>query len=184
MNDPLIVGCRQPACNLYGVVHRLADRDRSLLEPLAQRLALQQFGDQIRRVSVPRAEAIYGDDIGMIECGRGPGFLLKTPQPVGIGSQLLGQQLKRDFTAQAVVAGSIHFAHGPGTERRQDFAVSELRSCGDGHKSENYRRIQFWKFSRTGARLCALWMLRLCGTTQLTQSAGGNQSASPITSPS
>src|SRR6267378_157871 len=125
MNDPLIVGCRHPACNLYGVVHRLADRDRSLLEPL-------------------------------------------------------GQQLKRDFTAQAVVAGSIHFAHGPGTERRQDFAVSELRSCGDGHKSENYRRIQFWKFSRTGARLCALWMLRLCGTTQLTQSAGGNQSASPI----
>src|SRR5205807_2706234 len=96
---------------------------------------------------------IYGDDIGMIERSCGPCFLLKTPQPVRIGSKLLGQQLKRHFTAQAIVAGSIHLAHGPRPQGRQDFAVIELRSCGDGHRSENYRRIQFWNFSRSRAKL-------------------------------
>src|SRR5205823_7500509 len=134
-----------------------------------------------------RAEAIHGDDIGMIERGCSPCFLLKTPQPVGIGSQLLWQQLKRDLTPQALVAGPVHLTHGSRTQRCQDFAVPELGSRGDGHRSRNYSggrtSSQFWNFSRRRAKLSALWMLRRCGITPPTQFATGNQSVSAITWP-
>ncbi len=56
-----------------------------------------------------------------------------------IASQLFGQNLDRDLASQAAVPGPIDFAHAPRTERRQNFAITELRPGRDRH-SRNYIR--------------------------------------------
>jgi hypothetical protein len=76
MGDSLVVRGRQTARHLQCVVHRLTDRDRSRLQPLAQRLALQKFGDEVRRaLLVP--SVVDGEYVGVVEKARRPGLVLE-----------------------------------------------------------------------------------------------------------
>ena len=49
VDDPLLVRRRQPVRDLDGVLDRLADRQRAGGQTLAQRLAFEQLGDEVRR---------------------------------------------------------------------------------------------------------------------------------------
>ena len=49
MNDPFFVRRRQPVRYLHGIVQSLASSNRSAAQPVPQRLALQQFRNDVRR---------------------------------------------------------------------------------------------------------------------------------------
>jgi len=62
MNDAALVRRRQAACNLDGVLDRFARgqavltgcaRRRNAIQALAQRFALEEFGDDVRRARLP-----------------------------------------------------------------------------------------------------------------------------------
>ena len=150
MNNAAVVGCRQSPSRLQRIVNSLSNRDRAGGKTLTQRLALQQLSNQVRCAPVFFAKAVNRENVGMIERRSYPGFLLKAAQPLGIRGQLVGQQLDRNFTSQAVVPGAIDFAHSSRTKRRQNFAVTELRSSSDRHRSSNYIR------NASAARLCQM----------------------------
>ena len=65
MNYSLGVGRRQSARNLHGIVKALADRQHANPQPVAQRLAIQKFRDNVGRIAVS-PHVIDGQNVGVI----------------------------------------------------------------------------------------------------------------------
>src|SRR5208282_4242903 len=66
MNDPFFMSRSQSMRDLQGVVQSLARGNRSAAQPLPQRLALKQFGHDVRR-TVARANIKHSQNVGMIQ---------------------------------------------------------------------------------------------------------------------
>ena len=83
MNNPFLVRRGKPARDLHAEINGLSKCNRGAADHLGQRLALQQFGDQVGHAE-KRAHLIYSQNIRMIQrCGR-LGLLLKPQQAFGI----------------------------------------------------------------------------------------------------
>ena len=113
MNDPFFVRRGQSMRDLHGIVESLAHRNRSAAQPLAQCLALQQFGDDVRR-ALARANVEHRQNVGMVQGSGGEGLLLETAQPVGVKRKRLRQDLDRHFALETRIAGAIDLAHAAG----------------------------------------------------------------------
>ena len=83
MDDALLVGGGQPVRGLGGLVDGLAHRDRTGIEPRAQRLALEQLHDHEGRALVG-AEVEDGADVGVVQRPGGAGFLLEALDALGV----------------------------------------------------------------------------------------------------
>jgi hypothetical protein len=77
----------------------------------------------------------------MIQGGRCGRLLLKTPQPLGIGSKRRRQDLDGDVAAQPQVARAVHFSHAARAEQRLDLVISEAVSIDD---LKHIRKINQW----------------------------------------
>ena len=116
MHDAFFVRCRQPVRDLHSVIDRPAQRYLPAPDPLAQRLAFEQLCHHVRHTLV-RPHLVHGKNVGMIQRRRRAGFLLKAPQPVGIGRDGLGQNLDRDFAVQPRVVRTINLTHSARAQR-------------------------------------------------------------------
>ena len=83
VDNVLVMRRHQPLCDLDAVFVRLPNRNWPVHHSLAKGLPLQQFRDDIRRASV-HADVVDCDNVGVVQRGGSPGFLLKTPQAVGV----------------------------------------------------------------------------------------------------
>ena len=125
MDNALLVGGGEATGDLLAVVDRFARSKWTIAQAVAERLAFQQFGDYIGRAMVS-ANVRFTDikdrkDVGVVEGGRGAGFLREALQAVGVGGKRRGQNLDGDVALQAGVAGAVHLAHSTCTERRLNF---------------------------------------------------------------
>jgi len=93
--------------DLAGVVDGLARGQRAAAQAVAQGLALEEFGDDIRRgfstspADFPAANIVNRENVGMIQCCRGAGFLREAIQTVGIGGKRFRKDLDGDIAIQA-----------------------------------------------------------------------------------
>ena len=78
---------RQSTCELNTDVHDVAHRQRALLQTVAKRLTLDELGDEVRPALV-LTEIVDDDDMRVVQAGRGPGFLMKPPQPVAVNGEI------------------------------------------------------------------------------------------------
>jgi hypothetical protein len=76
MDDVLVVGGGEPARELARVLDGLAPRQRRVPDPLAERLAVEQFRDHVGSAPVG-PDVVHRKDVGVIECTRRPRFLLE-----------------------------------------------------------------------------------------------------------
>jgi hypothetical protein len=83
MDDPSRVGRRQAPADLHPVLGCLSHGDRPALQPLLQRLPVEQLEHDVRR-PVLRAHVMDGQDVGVAQRGDGPGLLLETALTVGL----------------------------------------------------------------------------------------------------
>ena len=97
-------------------------------DALAQRLALEQLRDDVRR-AVSRADVEDREDVRMVERRGGARLLLEAAQPIGIGRERGGQDLDRDLASEPRVARAVDLAHAAGAERREDLVRTQLRTC-------------------------------------------------------
>ena len=87
MNDTDFVRPRESIRNLCRNADCLAERNGTRREQRPHRLATNQFhGDEVRVVHA--TELVNGDDVGVIERGRGTGFRLKAGQGFGLRMML------------------------------------------------------------------------------------------------
>ena len=80
------------------------------------------------------ADVVNAENIGMAECGDGTGFLLETPEAVGIGGEGGGQNLDGDIASQALIAGAVNLAHSASTDECNEFVGSEFRTGSERHE--------------------------------------------------
>ena len=80
VDDALVVRGGEPLGDLPRVVDRLARRQRAAVQTAAQRLALEQLGDDVRRAGVP-ADVVDGQDVRVIELPGGARLLLEALHP-------------------------------------------------------------------------------------------------------
>jgi hypothetical protein len=91
-------------------IDRPADGQAPLPDLLAQRLPLEQLGDEVRLALVP-ANVVQDKDVRVAEHRGGSGLLLEPAQSIGIGSKLRRQDLDGNVSAEASVARTVHLAH-------------------------------------------------------------------------
>ena len=84
MDDALLVRRRQPARYLNCVLENLADGQRSAADTLAERLPVEEFGNDVRR-ALMRADVVDREDVGMIERRGGARLLFEPRQAIRIG---------------------------------------------------------------------------------------------------
>jgi hypothetical protein len=83
MNDAVVMCCGQSVGDLDAVIDGFANRERTTLQRVTERFAGEQFRYEVRR-AVEDSELVDGEDVGMVECRRGLGFLLEAPETVRI----------------------------------------------------------------------------------------------------
>ena len=95
----------------------LTNRQRPALEPLSQRFALDQFGDD-ERAAVEITEVVDHQDVRMIERGNSAGLVVKPAQAIGV--DVARQQLERDIAFELRIVRLVDLAHAAGAQPRDD----------------------------------------------------------------
>jgi hypothetical protein len=132
MGNALLVRSREAVRELQRQLDRLARRDRPCLQPLSECLALEQLGNDVRRLPL-RAEVEHGEDVGVIERRRRAGFLLESFEAIAMGGKGTGQHLDRDVAPESRVACTIDLAHAACADGRHDFVRPEASARLEGH---------------------------------------------------
>src|SRR4029077_6856672 len=87
MDNALVVSDRKTAGNLQRQVHGFAQRQRSPAEAFSEGLALKQFRNDVWCALICCAQVVDGQNVGMVQCRRGPGLLLEAAQALRIAGE-------------------------------------------------------------------------------------------------
>ena len=115
MNDVPGVRRCESTDNLLGVTCRRARVDCSSIQVRAEVFAFEQLRDDVARAFV-MADIVNGEDVRMVQGGRGERFLFKAAKPVFIGRKRGRQELDGDVAIQPRVARAIDFSHPAGAQ--------------------------------------------------------------------
>ena len=127
MDDATLMRRGEPARDLHAILNRRAFRHRTVPQPLAERLALEQFRDDVRNRALA-ADVVDDQEVGMVECACGPRFGLEPLDALRVGGAGAGQSFDRHVPAEARVPGAIHLAHTAGADQAVDLVGAEPRS--------------------------------------------------------
>ena len=100
---------RQRTRHLDADVHDVAHRQGALLQPVPQRLALDELGHDVG-AAVQLAEVVHDHDVGVVQARRGPRFLTEASDPVTVGGELRREDLERHRPVELRVVGEIDLA--------------------------------------------------------------------------
>ena len=73
------------------------------------------------------------DDVGMVECGEGPGLTHETIAPFRVPCRCFWQHLERDEPVEASVPRFVDLAHATAAKRGDDFVRPEACARGERH---------------------------------------------------
>ena len=74
------------------------------------------------------ADVVDGEDVGVVEGGDGAGLELEALEAVGVGGDVVVEDLEGDVAAEAGVAGAVDLAHAAGPEQLDDLVRPEADS--------------------------------------------------------
>ena len=127
MDDSLVVGRGQSIGNLLRTLHCFADRQRALVELLAQRAPFEQFRHNVGSFLLS-ADIVDRENIWMIQRRHCARLLLESTQSIRIACERFRQNFDRHLAPQARIFRSVHLAHSACTQRRLDFVRPKLCS--------------------------------------------------------
>ena len=93
-------------------------------QALAQRLALEQLGDDVGHVAVGR-HVEHGDDVRVVEAAGRARLAAERLHALLRQGEGRAQHLDGHVTAEARVARAVHLAHAPAADAREDLVGSE-----------------------------------------------------------
>jgi hypothetical protein len=140
VDDTVSVRLVEGVCDLDGVAEALVQRQRTLLQPLVERLALEVLEHEVVE-AVLMSDVVEPADVGVVEVGDGPGFALEALAQVGVPGQVFGEDLDCDRAVEAGVFRAVHLAPAPRAERGQHLVRPELRAARQRHAGDPRVRI-------------------------------------------
>src|SRR5262245_61077264 len=111
---------------------RARPEERTAVEQRAQRVAFEEFGDEIRRLT--NGHIKDGEDVRMGEGGDRTSFLFEPTTPGGIPSDRLGQHLNRHIATEPWIPRSIDFAHPARAKGGLNLVWAEASAGGKRHE--------------------------------------------------
>jgi hypothetical protein len=104
------------------------------LNALLERFALDQFHGE-KEIAVALADVVAGDDVGVVELGRGAGFQEESADVFLVFRQASGQDLQGDDAVERNLAGLVDGAHAAFAQFRDQFVVADARglAAAAGH---------------------------------------------------
>jgi hypothetical protein len=96
---------------------------QSRLRVIAQRTSVDELRRDERRFAGP-ADLVDREDVRMIQCRGGPGFLHKPAQAVLVRRDFDRQNLQRDLAIERGVLRQVHLAHPARAERGANFVMA------------------------------------------------------------
>jgi hypothetical protein len=118
------MGGGESSADLDRPFNGFARDDRSALQPLPQRLALEQLEHGVAR-PVVSAEIVDGEDVGVIEGGDGASLPLEAADAVRVAAAVGGDDLDRDVAPEAGVSGPVDLAHPPRPDGGHDLVRAQ-----------------------------------------------------------
>ena len=125
MDDAAGVGGAETGDELKRQLCRPWHGQRPAFEERAQRVALEQLGDEERHVA--DADVEDREDVRVRQRGDGARLLLEAAKLIGIGGTCLRDHLDRDVAAEPRIAGAVDLTHAAGTERRHESSYGPRR---------------------------------------------------------
>ena len=132
MDDPLAMRLVERVGDLGGDRQRLVERERPVLEPRGQRLALEMRHDQVVG-AIDAADVVDAADVGMIQRSDSSCLAFEAGSQIRIVSDFTRQNLDRHRAIEAGVAGFVDLAHATRAKRAEDFVGAET---GAGEKCQ------------------------------------------------
>ena len=129
VDDPSLVGGREPAPGEHELGHDLRPRPLALAQPRAQVGALHELHRQVD-LAVTHVDVVDGDDVGVAELGQRLGLAeqptaARAPGDVGLG---VAQELERDLAVELGVVGGADQAHPASADRVEDEVATDRGS--------------------------------------------------------
>jgi hypothetical protein len=97
---------------------------RRLGEPLAQRLALDEFHRQEDLLAV-RAHVVHGDDVGVRQASERLGLAQEASAADRVAAEARSQELERELAIELGVVGGVHHPHAARAEPREDHVAPD-----------------------------------------------------------
>ncbi len=110
----------EPLAQLESAPQELIQGQRSLAQPVGQRLPLQVLHDE-KAQAILRADVVKVADVRVVQGGDGPRLPLEPLPGHRFVRQVGREDLDGDRPIEPGVAGAIHLSHAPGAERCEDF---------------------------------------------------------------
>ena len=132
MDDPCGVSFRQPFRQLMRQGDQPRHRQATGGEQRAQRIAVHPLHREVGKALLA-SDVVNGEDVRVVQRGRGARFLLEAPEAVSIGRDVGAQDLDRDRAVQPRIARLGHLAHSAGADRRENFVWPQAGSGGEAH---------------------------------------------------
>ena len=153
VHEALAMGVVEGAGRLEADHQGLAGREpRAAVEHAAQAAAAEELGDEVgrrRAVVVVGAPVVDGDDVGVVQGGRGLGLGLEPAQEALVVGQAVVEQLDRHAAAQPGVLGEEHLGRRAGADGRQESVTTAEHATDElGHTRHSHS-------SRVAARTCS-----------------------------
>ena len=132
MHDADGVRRREAVRDLDGVVDGFARGKRAAVQRLAQRLAVEELGHDVRR-AVGVADVVDGKDVRVIQRRCGACFLLEASHGVGPRERGRREYLDRDGPVESNVRRTVYLAHAARREKRDDSVRTQGGAGGESH---------------------------------------------------
>ena len=110
MDDAAFVSRGQRVGDLSRDVDSLIERERSLPQPILERLSFHQLHDDAGGVS-DLLEPVNLGDVGVVQRGQDLRLAFKPRQPIGIVREMVRQQLQGDVALQSRIAAPKDDSH-------------------------------------------------------------------------
>ena len=128
MDDAGGMGAVESVGDLHAEAEDLADRQRPAGDAVGERLAFEQFHDQ-----VAVADVVERADVRMIELRDRLGLALEARPQLRVVRELRRQDLDGHAAVEASVVRAPDLAHAAGAERREDLVRPEALASGKRH---------------------------------------------------
>ena len=115
-------------------LQRLVDRQRAFLQPVGERLTVEQLHHEERR-AVVLSYVMERADMRVRQLRDGSRFPVQPVFELRVPSERGAQDLDGDGPVEPRVARLVDFAHAPRAERREDLVGAEASANGQGHES-------------------------------------------------
>ncbi len=109
---PLVRGEQTPRAISRGDLGGASGRDRAVVEPLAQRLAVEQLHD-CEGDAIGGSEIVDREDVGVGKGRNGSGLALEAGEGRRVGGHIFGKHLDGDFASELRIPCAVDLAHLP-----------------------------------------------------------------------